>query len=346
MDYQFLVSPENLFAAFQEFRCGKAKKEDVMNFERNLETQIFELSEQLKSQKYTHGAYKNFAIWDPKFRRISKASVRDRIVHHALFNYLYDLFDKTFIFHSYSSRLDKGTHLGVYNLHAMMRKITHNFRRSAYALKCDVRQFFATIDHGILVELIRSRVADEDVMWLVKNIIESYGGSTHTHTHTHCEATIGIPLGNVTSQLFANIYLNELDQFVKHRLRVKYYVRYADDFIILHEDKSHLFSLIKAISDFLENNLRLTLHFNKITLHKIRSGIDFLGYICFPKFRLLRTKTKKRMFKKILEQLDRMEAKTINSQKFNQTLQSYLGMLKHANSFKLKQKLAALILTA
>lgn len=174
MEYKDLVSPENLFIAFDEFKRGKRKKKDVMEFERNLEWNIFELSQDLLSKTYKHGPYHTFFVHDPKFRIINKASVGDRIVHHALFQYLYRLFDKTFIFHSYSSRIDKGTHIAVKNLHRKMRKVSRNFTKNAYALKCDIRQFFANIDHQILLRLISKKVNDPDILWLTGKIINSY----------------------------------------------------------------------------------------------------------------------------------------------------------------------------
>lgn len=174
MNFIDLASPENLFIAFDEFKRGKRKKEDVMLFEKNLEENIFELSQQLLSKTYQHGPYATFAICDPKYRIISKACVRDRIVHHALFSYLNALFDKTFIFHSYSSRVGKGTHLGVKHLYTMMRKVSRNFTQKAHALKCDIRKFFDSIDHRILLDLISKKVADNGILWLTETIISSF----------------------------------------------------------------------------------------------------------------------------------------------------------------------------
>lgn len=185
MDYKTLCSPENLFRAFDEFKRGKRKKKDVMEFERNLEENIFTLSAELALKTYTHGRYERFHIWDPKFRIIHKAPVRDRLIHYIIFQYLYDIFDKTFIYHSYSSRLEKGTHLGVKNLHKMMRKVSKNFSINGYALKCDIKKFFASINHEILIGLMVEKVQDSEIMSLIRTIIESF--STHTHTHTHHE---------------------------------------------------------------------------------------------------------------------------------------------------------------
>jgi RNA-directed DNA polymerase len=332
MQYEDLVSPENIFVAFDEFKRGKRKKEDVMYFEKNLEENVFELSEQLLAKTYLHGSYANFAICDPKYRMISKATVRDRVVHHVLFSHLYEIFDKTFIFHSYSSRLTKGTHIGVKNFHKKMRKVSENFKKPCYALKCDVKKFFASINHTILIRLFSKKVDNPDILWLINNIIESYSNAPDT----------GIPLGNVTSQLFANIYLNQLDQFIKHDLRVKYYFRYADDFVLLDQNKDYLQKLIGSISAFLEQELKLRLHPQKVFIRKLKQGMDFLGYVCFPYYRAIRTKTKKRMFKKFHQRREEMIAGDRTGESFNQTLQSYLGLLKYSNSHRLIKKLESL----
>lgn len=332
MKYADLVSPENLFVAFDEFKRGKRKKEDVMYFEKNLEENVFELSEQLMTKTYLHGSYTNFAICDPKYRMISKASVRDRVVHHVLFNYLYGIFDKTFIFHSYSSRIGKGTHIGVKNFHKKMRKASENFRKPCYALKCDIKKFFASINHTILMRLLSKEVADPNVLWLIANIIESYSNTSDT----------GVPLGNVTSQLFANVYLNQLDRFIKHDLHVEYYFRYADDFVLLHQDKDYLEKLIDSIGNFLDGELKLRLHPQKVFIQKLKQGVDFLGYVCFPYCRTIRTKTKKRMLKKLNQRKNEMFAGERTDESFNQTLQSYLGLLKHANAHNLSKRLESL----
>lgn len=332
MKYTDLVSPENLFIAFDEFKRGKRKKEDVMSFERNLELNIFELSQQLFSKSYQHHTYATFTIWDPKYRIISKAEVRDRVVHHVLYNYLYSIFDKTFIFHSYSSRLTKGTHIGVKNFHKKTRKVSENFSKPCYALKCDIKKFFASINHSILMSLLKKKVVDPDILWLINNVIQSYSNTPNT----------GLPLGNVTSQLFANVYLNQLDRFIKHDLHIKYYFRYADDFVILNQSKDYLKKLIDLIDEFLQTELKLRLHPQKVFIRKLKQGIDFLGYVCLPHCRTIRTKTKRRMFKKFDQRQNEMFAGERTSESFNQTLQSYLGLLKHANSRGLVRKLEKL----
>lgn len=322
MNYHKLTSIENLFQAWSEFKKGKRKRADLQVFERNLEDNLFELHQSLKNRTYKHGDYQSFYVQDPKQRHIHKASIQDRIVHHLLYKYLYEIFDKTFIYDSYSCRINKGTHRGVLRLEKFTRKVSKNYTGSCFGLKLDIKKFFASVNHKILMNLLHSKITDEDILWLLTQVIYSF----------NTEKEKGIPLGNLTSQIFANIYLNELDQFVKHKLKVKYYIRYADDFVILDTDKNKLnHQYTSIIVGFLKDTLELELHPKKIIFRKLTWGIDFLGYIVLPHYMLPRTKTKKRIFKKLKEK--------INSEIFEQSLQSYLGYFKHAGSFEITQKL-------
>jgi retron-type reverse transcriptase len=323
MTYKKLILPENLFQAWEEFKKGKRGKKDVQIFEINLEDNLFDLHEKLKNKSYKHGHYEEFYVHDPKRRHIHKACVSDRIVHHLLYKFLYEIWDKTFIYDSYSCRLEKGTHKGVKRLYKLVRKASKNYTGDCWALKCDIKKFFAAVDHEILLNLLKKKIVDGDVLWLLNEII----GSFHSETGNGK----GIPLGNLTSQVFANIYMNELDQLVKHKLKVKYYLRYADDFILLSSKKAYLEEILPKIDNFLISRLKLSLHPKKIIFRKHTWGIDWLGYIVLPHYILPRTKTRKRMMKKLEEKMGK--------QNFNQSLQSYLGYLKHANTYELRQKL-------
>lgn len=321
--YDNLISIENLFQAWEEFKKGKRKKLDVQIFERELEDNLFILHEKLKNKKYKHGYYEDFYVNDPKRRHIHKAQVSDRIIHHLLYKYLYEIFDKTFIFNSYSCRLNKGTHKAVLRLEKFTRIVSKNYTIDCWALKCDIKKFFASIDHAILKDLLSKKINNQDILWLLFQVIDSF--------HSDSGIGKGIPLGNLTSQVFANIYMNELDQFIKHDLRIKYYIRYADDFFILCENKKVLQELIYPISGFLSDSLGLELHPKKIIIRNLKWGIDFLGYIILPHYVLPRTKTKRRILKKIKEK--------INTDSFNQSLASYLGYLSHANSYNLSKNI-------
>lgn len=327
--FEKIISLENLFSAWQEFSGEKMKKKDVLEFKSRLEDNIFNLHRELKSKIYQHSHYTAFSVCDPKPRRIHKAIVKDRVLHHAIFRVLYPIFDKSFIFDSYSCRIEKGTHRAVRRLEKFCRKLSQNNIKNIFALKCDIRKYFASVDQKILLKLIQRKISDENTVWLVEKIIKSFPE--------------GLPLGNVTSQLFANIYLDELDQFVKHNLREKYYLRYCDDFVILGENEKDLLKLINPISNFLKSKLKLSLHPNKIILRKYSQGIDFLGYIVLLHHRVLRTKTRRRMFKKLRVKYKDLHNGLISEKSFNQSLQSYLGILKHCDGHKIKKDISAII---
>lgn len=319
--------------AWQEFRCGKRKKSDVQQFEFNLEDNLFQIHHELKNKIYQHSHYTSFYTQDPKLRRIHKATVRDRVLHHAVFRILYPIFDRGFIFDSYSCCLNKGTHRAVNRLEKFCRKLSKNNHKNIFVLKCDIKKFFDSINQGILLGLIKKKVKDENAIWLLKKIIKSF----------EKERGKGLPLGNVTSQLFANIYLNKIDQFVKHKIKVKYYLRYCDDFIILGENSDYLVKLVPLINNFLKEKLKIALHPDKIVIRKYHQGIDFLGYVTLPYYRVLRTKTKRRIFKKIRKRYQGLRIGLISEKTFNQSLQSYLGILKHCKGYKIKKKILSLV---
>jgi hypothetical protein len=239
----------------------------------------------------------------------------------------------------------------------MYYKVCKNNRKTCWILKCDIRKFFASIDHEVLLGILKEYIPDQDIIWLLREIIQSFWRDRHAtaqpnalvkkqslamdFTLNHCEeadfyqkelvwqptkqsiSKIGLPLGNLTSQLFVNIYMNQFDQFVKHKLKAKYYIRYADDFVILSTDRQQLMNQLTTMKEFLKKELKLSLHPNKIILKTFASGIDFLGWVNFPKNRVLRTATKRRMLKKVREK----------------NLQSYLGLLKHGDSYKIRKEL-------
>jgi retron-type reverse transcriptase len=318
IQYKDIISAENLLKAWEEFLLGKKNKEDVYEFSKNLMENILNLHDDLANKYYKHGGYKAFNISDPKPRNIHKASVRDRLLHHALYRKLYPFFDKTFISYSYSCRLDKGTHKAMNRFRDFGRKVSKNNTRICWILKCDIKKFFASIDHKTLNEILREYIKDEDVLLLLSEIIKSFHSA---------KENIGLPLGNLTSQLLVNIYMNKFDQFMKHRLKVKYYIRYADDFVILSQGKDYLWELVPKIADFLEENLKLTLHPKKLFVKTLYSGVDFLGWVHFLNHRVLRTATRRRVLKALAR-----------SEKIN-SLVSYSGLLRHGNQYVLKNEI-------
>lgn len=331
--FEKMISVESLLNAWDEFKKGgKRKKRDVQAFEFRLEDNLFRLHRDLKNKRYKHGQYVGFYIRDPKVRHIHKAEVRDRVVHHTLFKYINPIFEPTFIADSYSARIGKGTHKGVERLSTFAQKVFQTHGR-CFILKCDIRKFFPTIDHEILLVIISRRVKDPDLMWLIKIILSSFSSELSDNRLK------GAPIGNLTSQLFANIYMNEFDQFIKHGLKVKYYIRYTDDFIIVHQDKSYLLKLQNNIADFLNTKLKLSLHPDKLEIRKYRQGIDFLGYVNLPKARVLRTKVRRRLFIKLKQRVEEFRADEITEETLLRSFDSYLGVLSHADSHGLEQEL-------
>ncbi len=316
--FREIISLENLLAAWEEFERGKKSKPDVMAFSFSLMDNIIQIHEELASKKYKHDGYYAFRISDPKPRHIHKASVRDRALHRAVYRVLYPLFDPMFISDSFSCRKEKGTHKAMERFQIFSRKVSTNHTKTAWVLKCDIRKFFASIDQQDLMALLARTVQDKDALWLFEKILESF--------HVDIPGK-GLPLGNITSQLFANIYMNELDQFVKQELRVKYYIRYADDFVFLSRSRAELLAILPKVKGFLGEKLKLTVHPDKIILKTLASGVDFLGFVHFPHHSTLRTATKKRMMNKIQENPK------------DATLQSYLGLIQHGDTFKLNNSL-------
>ncbi|MEK9184852.1 MAG: reverse transcriptase/maturase family protein, partial [Patescibacteria group bacterium] len=330
-DFYGVISIENLLHAWRKFSEGKRSNNEVAKFELHLEENLFSMHERLMDDVWKNDPYVRCRISDPKPRIIHIASVRDRVLFQAVYQKLYQIFDKTLIHDSYASRRSKGTHAGVRRFEIFSRKVSANYTQNAFVLKCDIRKFFDNIDHSILFSLISKRLKDEKLLVLIHKIIWSFETTPNK----------GLPLGNVTSQIFSNIYLNKLDQFTKHTLKVKYYIRYCDDFVILNRSSNVLKVLIEKIRDFLRIELLLELHPRKVTIRKLQQGNDFLGYVSLPYYRILRTKTKRRMLKQLI-----MLAKSIKSKNdFLSALpviQSYLGMLSHCQSFKIKRELSDL----
>ena len=303
--FEDIISVENLLEAWSEFIRGKRHKQDVQEFQLHLMDHVFDLHHDLKTKTYSHGPYQAFKINDPKPRDIHKATVRDRLLHHAIYRILYPFFATKFIADSFSCQIGKGTHRALDRFQAFAFQVSQNHTKTAWVLKCDIRKFFASIDHEILKWIVMLHTQDNETLWLLDQIIDSHNP--------------GLPLGNLTSQLLVNIYMNEFDQFVKHKLKIKHYIRYADDFLIVSHDRRILSTLIVSMQDFLETKLKLNLHPDKCFIKTIASGVDFLGWVHFPDHRVLRTSTKRRMLKKINEE----------------NRSSYEGMLGWGNTHKI-----------
>ena len=317
--YNDIIGLENLLIAWKEFLNGKRNRKDVQEFSIRLMNNITQLHEELSAKTYKHSTYHAFNISDPKLRRIHKAKVRDRLLHHAICRILYPFFDRVFISDSFSCRLRKGTHRAINKFTTFARKESKNYTKTVWVLKCDIRKFFPSIDHEILLKIISDYIIDENIVRLIEIIVGSFYNRM---------PGVGLPLGNLTSQLLVNIYMNRFDQFVKYKLKARHYIRYADDFVFISSDKKYLQNILPKIEFYLMNELKLNLHPDKVSVKTLSSGIDYLGWVHFPGHRVLRSATKRRMLRNL--------ADLENSQ---EVLASYVGLLKHGNAYKLNQLL-------
>lgn len=279
---------------------------------------IISLHDDLAHKTYEHSEYEAFNISDPKPRNIHKAQVRDRLLHHAIYRILYPYFDRQFSSSSYSCRLGKGTHKALDQFRRYSFEASKNHTKTLWILKCDIRKFFASIDQDILMGILWKHIKDPDIIWLLERIILSFYGT---------EVGKGLPLGNLTSQLLVNIYMNEFDQFVKHEIKAKYYIRYADDFVTMSTDKAVLENILPRFYKFLFSRLKLSLHPDKVFIRSLASDLDFLGWVHFCDHRILRSAARRRMFK------------NLENNKVNNVTQSYIGLLSHGNSQKLAKKI-------
>ncbi len=384
--FQKFVSFENLHSAFEKARRLKKFRRDVLEFEYRLEYNLLNLQKELigfrdtkscVSKTYRHGGYRKFMVKDPKKREIKAAPFRDRVVHHALNNIIEPIFDKGFIFDSYACRQGKGTHKAVERLRKFIQSIktklalsrescrnakscasTNSGKPRVYCLQCDISQYFASIDHKILFGLIKKKIKDKKLLAVIKKVIRSSYDKIKIEksasllkskkTGEVLKRKTGIPIGNLTSQLFANIYLNELDQFVKHFLSEElkkveknfcafhYYIRYMDDFLFLSLDKKILHQVKERIKDFLENDLRLDLNPKKVNIFPVKNGVDFLGYRIFCSRPV---KLRKSTVFRFIKRMKKYQRKDKKPETVWQSFQSWRGYAKHGNSFRLQQSL-------
>lgn len=287
--YPQITAFANLHRAWRKAARGKRAQPAVAAFEMNLEGSLLRLQEDLLGGSYRPGPYRSFYIRDPKHRLISAAPFRDRVVHHALCNVIEPLFERTFIADSYANRLGKGTHAALHRAQAWARHYP-------YVLQCDLRQFFPSVDHAMLRAVIARKIADPQTLVLIDAILAGGAGILDREYDMVYFAgddllaalrPRGLPIGNLTSQFWANVYLNELDQYVKRQLRCHAYLRYVDDFLLFSGSKRELWQYKAAIVAKLAQ-LRLALHERESTVYPVADGIPFLGFRVYPTHRLLK----------------------------------------------------------
>lgn len=343
--YEQIYDFENLYQAYLEARKSKRYREDVLKFSANLEENLIEIQNELIWKMYKVGRYREFYVYEPKKRLIMALPFKDRVVQWAVYRVLNPLFNKTFTRHSYACRVGKGTHKAADTLQYWLRKADRSPKKY-YFLKMDISKYFYRVDHNIAMKILESKIKDKDTLWLLEEIIKNdnvaFGlplgmepGDCPKHMRLFDK---GMPIGNLTSQLLANIYLNELDQFCKHNLRVKRYIRYMDDFIILHHDKKYLHRLKMEVENFL--NDKLELHLNKKTcIRPISLGVEFVGFRIWPTHRKLKKKSAKKMRRRLRYLRKAYARGETTLEKINASVQSYLGVLKHCNSYSLQKSI-------
>ena len=302
---------DNIHLAYLKAKKNKRYHHDVLVFLGNLTANLLEIKRELETETYVHSKYHEFIVNESKKRKIRAPAFRDRVMHHALCNIIIPIFEKSFIYNSYACRKEKGSHRAIKKLRCFLKD-----KNNTYCLQCDISKYFDSINHDVLIEIIKKKIGCEKTIRLIIKIIDSFNKDTG----------VGIPIGNLTSQLFANIYLNELDQFVFRELKQKYYIRYMDDFLLLGS-KKELRNTKLEVEQFLTDKLQLKMNPKKVNIFPCDKGIDFLGYVVFKDYVLLRKKTIKRFIKKT------------KNRGIEEARKVWFAYAKHANSYSLSKKL-------
>ena len=358
-----IFSLENIHRQYLNCRRNKRNTLNALRFEYDLEENLVKLKEELEAQSYTPSRSVCFVVNQPKLREIFAADFRDRIVHHILVDSLEKIWEPPFIYDSYACRKGKGTHQAVKRLQTFMRKESHNQTRRVHFMHLDFRSFFVQINKEILFEMIAKRLKDERVKELTRTVIFHdctklfvFKGKRDLLEKVPPHKTLfntgnqtGLPIGNLTSQFFANVYLNELDQFVKHSLKIGSYLRYCDDFVFLHEERERLNDWKEKIKDFLNTRLELTLNDRRENVGQIQTGLDFLGYIVKPDYLLVRRRVVNNLKARLIRYEKAMVRRKSDATLFRYdpslaknlftTWSSYMGHLKMANTYRLRKNL-------
>ncbi len=328
----------NLLNAAQKAQKAKRFRDNVLDFNYHRETELLKLQAALRDRTYLPGAYRTFEIVEPKRRLISAAPYRDRVVHHALCNIIGPLFEAGFIYDSYANREFKGTHRAL-------KRFTRYSRASRYVLQCDIQKYFPSIDHEILKTLIRRKIKCKDTLWLIDLIIDNSNEQPAAVFHfpgddmlTPLNRRRGLPIGNLTSQFFANIYLDRFDHFVKETLLIKRYVRYVDDFALFADDRTVLEAARQEIEADLAT-LRLKIHPIKSQLFETRQGANFLGFRVLPDRIRVRTENLRRSRRRLRQLHQDYTAQRLPLAQVQRSLQGWEAHLKHGDTWQLRQQI-------
>lgn len=356
-----IFSFSNIYRCYLACRRNKRNTINALKFEINAEENVLKLERELTAKTYRPSRSILFASRRPKLREIFAADFRDRVVHHVLVDYLERIYEPIFIHDSYACRKDKGTHAAVMRLQKFLRKVSKNGTFRAYYLQLDIKDFFTSIDKNILFRLMKNKISNKDILWLTGHII--FHDPTESFILRDKENIIhkipankslfgkdnlkGLPIGNLTSQFFGNVYMNELDQFIKHTIKAHFYIRYVDDIVLLSCERGELIRWMKEIEHFLINKLNLRLHPRRRKLQPISNGIDFLGYIIRRDYVLIRRRVINNLNSRLCH-FSRINLKkpanfASSARPLNilrECLQSYLGHFKWANTYRLVNALS------
>lgn len=343
--YEEISSFENLLEAYYQSRKCKRYKTSILKFGYFLESNLLKLHREFVTERYMPSSYVYFMVHDPKERNIAAPAFRDRVVQHTLIDYIEPLFDKQFIYDSYACRKDKGTLVGLKRCKKFLQssRSVYGSQTPLYCLRMDVSKFFANISWDVLLPIIFKTITCPKTQRLIEKIVTQHRRLDHSNSPFEAVSPTlrrGLPIGNLTSQLFANIYLNRLDQFVKHELRVRWYGRYMDDFFIIHKDKEYLKKMKDEIQIFLQEKLRLTLSERKVILSDVRDGVPFVGYRIFYDHILIRGNTLSHMQRKLRQRSKEYKAGVVSKSSFHATCASISGHIRQADSFGLRKKMS------
>jgi retron-type reverse transcriptase len=335
INYETLCDFQNLYAAHKAARRGKRGKGEVIGFEMNLAENLCALQTELADMAYRHKGYQHFKIYEPKEREIFAPSYADRVVQHCLCdNILAPTIEPRLIYDNAACRKEKGTHFALDRLSGFMRNFYKFHGTRGYFLKCDIRKYFQNIDHDVLKNKLKKVFGDSDVFVLLCHIIDSFENSPGA----------GLPLGNQTSQWFALYYLDGIDRLIKEKLKIKYYSRYMDDFVLLHHDKEYMRKCLAEIREMCECNLKLELN-DKTQIFPLQNGVDYLGWHFYltdsgKVIRKLRNSNKKSMKKRFKRLARDYHEWKIDFDAIKRSTASTYGHLMHGNTYRLRNKLA------
>lgn len=355
----------DIFRAYYDARHNKRNTINALAFEMDYESNLLSLHDEIISRNYTIKPSICFINFSPVQREIFAADFKDRVIHHLIYNYISPLFEKTFINDSYSCRKGKGTHYGIQRIAKFIRSCSENYRKDCYILKLDIRGYFMAMNRTVLYEKTKAVLKknkdkllfDFDLMlYLIKKVIfndptknciikgkkKDWNGLPKTKSLFYASKDCGLPIGNLTSQLFGNVYMNEFDHFVKKELGIKHYGRYVDDFIIIHPDKSYLKMILPIIDEYLKTNLHLEMHPKKIYLQHFSKGVQFLGTVIKPHRIYIASRTKSNFYQAIEKQNKIARDHKPSGQEiedFIAIMNSYLGIMQHYKTYKMRKKM-------